>query len=204
MVWLKNTFGGDVYYSHGIYTDVDGVDHLVMSWDLDFVKEYTYGDKVLGLHKFCPVQWENGLLIHHEQKIVMLCDDNVVDAVIPEGIETIGWYVFYNKPHLESITIPASVRYVYNAFESHNSRNLKKIILLRMPGQDRELETMLRKIFPAVEVVVKNADWNEMVHAQIKRKKPRSNPGEAYKPELPEYDNLLPRYMNPSPCSKKR
>ena len=25
-----------------------------------------------------------------------------------------------------------------------------------------------------------------------------------YKPELPEYDNLLPRYMNPSPRSKKR
>ena len=179
MVRLENSYGGDIYYTDYIFTDADGVDHLVEQYYSDFEECWcAYGDEVLGLHKFCPIQWENGLLIHHGEKVVMLCDDNVVDAVIPEGIEAIGWFVFYNKPHLESITIPASVRHAVSAF--NDCPSLRKITLIRNPSQDRDLETMLRKIFPAVEIVVKNADWNEMVQAQIKRKKPRTNPGEAY------------------------
>lgn len=52
---FDNDFGGDVFYSDFIFTDVDGIDHLVQSnydcWDN---REAYFGDKVLGFHADSP------------------------------------------------------------------------------------------------------------------------------------------------------
>lgn len=52
---FENDFGGDVFYSDFIFTDVDGIDHLVQSnydcWDN---REAYFGDKVLGFHADSP------------------------------------------------------------------------------------------------------------------------------------------------------
>ncbi len=52
---FNNDFGGDVFYSDFIFTDVDGIDHLVQSnydcWDN---REAYFGDKVLGFHADSP------------------------------------------------------------------------------------------------------------------------------------------------------
>lgn len=51
--------GGPDKYEDYIYTDDDGIDHLVQSnyrsWH---EKETLFGDKVLGFHKYCPIETE--------------------------------------------------------------------------------------------------------------------------------------------------
>lgn len=55
VVKFNNSLGGDVYYSDYVYTDADGIDHLVKSHYADFTQnEDYYGDKVLGYHKYSP------------------------------------------------------------------------------------------------------------------------------------------------------
>lgn len=53
---FSNTMGGgDVNFDDYIYTDEDGVDHLVQQCYSDFEETVAYyGDKVLGLHKYSP------------------------------------------------------------------------------------------------------------------------------------------------------
>lgn len=54
MIHLEDDFGGgDVIYEDYIYTDDDGIDHLVQKCYMDFDnKEAYFGDKVLGFHKY--------------------------------------------------------------------------------------------------------------------------------------------------------
>ena len=48
--------GGDVVVEHLVYTDEDGVDHLVGKFYQDFEAcNMSFGDRVIGLHKYCPV-----------------------------------------------------------------------------------------------------------------------------------------------------
>lgn len=52
---FRNSFGGDVWYEDYVFTDTDGIDHLVQSCYKDFDKSEAYfGDKVLGYHLFSP------------------------------------------------------------------------------------------------------------------------------------------------------
>lgn len=42
--------------------------------------------------------------------------------IISEGVESIGWFAFYNSPFLSSVTIPPSVKKIgYSAFEGCSS-----------------------------------------------------------------------------------
>lgn len=51
----NGTGGGDESYSDFIYTDDDGIDHLIQSRYYSFHEnECFYGDKILGFHKNCP------------------------------------------------------------------------------------------------------------------------------------------------------
>lgn len=50
-----NSMGGDIYYDDYIYTDEDGVDHLIQQCYSDFEETVSYyGDKVIGLHINSP------------------------------------------------------------------------------------------------------------------------------------------------------
>ena len=55
-VEFSNTLGGgDIWYYDYIYTDEDGIDHLVQSCYKGFDdKEAYYGDKVIGFHQYSP------------------------------------------------------------------------------------------------------------------------------------------------------
>ena len=56
LVRFTNSFGGgDVCSTDYVYTDADGIDHLVESHYHDFTRnEVYYGDKVLGCHRYSP------------------------------------------------------------------------------------------------------------------------------------------------------
>lgn len=52
---FSNSLGGDIFYYDYIYTDEDGIDHLVQSCYKAFDdQEAYYGDKVLGFHQYSP------------------------------------------------------------------------------------------------------------------------------------------------------
>lgn len=55
-VCYRNSFGGgDVCFYDYVFTDDVGVDHLVQSTYMSFERNEAYfGDKVLGLHEYCP------------------------------------------------------------------------------------------------------------------------------------------------------
>ena len=47
--------GSDMWLANLIYTDEDGVDHIVQSSNNDYeINIIKYGDEVIGLHKYCP------------------------------------------------------------------------------------------------------------------------------------------------------
>lgn len=109
--------GGDVNYDDYIYTDPDGIDHLILKEYSDFEGAYSFlGDEILGFHTDSPYQWENGLLIDWKSKTVIGCADGVTEAVIPQGIVRLGWFSFKSSSRLERITIPDSVTRIYHAF----------------------------------------------------------------------------------------
>ena len=55
VVHFGNSFGGDVWDDDYVFTDEDGIDHLVQQCYKDFDrKESYYGDKVLGYHQYSP------------------------------------------------------------------------------------------------------------------------------------------------------
>lgn len=53
-------------------------------------------------------------------------NDTIKSVVIPEGVEEIQKYAFYNCTKLESVTIPSSVKYI-REFAFDNNQNLKTI-----------------------------------------------------------------------------
>lgn len=137
---------------HTIYTDEDGVDHLVQSAYTDIERAQAFlGDQVLGLNKNRPFQWENGLLIRRDKKMIMACSDDVEDVVIPEGIETIGWRVFCSKLKLKSLTIPASVVWYDWAFDE-KCPELRTIKLSSSLLYDPELEEKLRSCYLQADI----------------------------------------------------
>ena len=113
-----NSFGGgDVNYDDYIYTDPDGIDHLILKEYSDFEGAYSFvGDEILGFHADGPYHWENGLLIDWKSKTVIGCADGVTEVVIPQGIVRLGWFSFKISSRLERITIPDSVTRIHHAF----------------------------------------------------------------------------------------
>lgn len=109
--------GGDIDFDDYIYTDPDGIDHLILKEYSDFEGTYSFvGDEILGFHADSPYQWENGLLIDWKSKTVIGCLDDATEVVIPQGIVRLGWGVFKWRSRLEKITIPDTVTGIYYAF----------------------------------------------------------------------------------------
>lgn len=135
MVWdceenllhLSNTFGGgDINQDDDIYTDEDGIDHLIRRKYSDFEDAATFlGDQILGFRADSPYQWENGLLIDRKKNCLIRCRGDIREAVIPEGITMLNWGALDGCPHLERVTLPESVEYAYHAFGD----NIRQIIL---------------------------------------------------------------------------
>lgn len=146
---LSNTYGGgDLYYSDYIYTDDDGIDHLVTCLYSDGeVGAAFLGDEILGYQSDSYLQWENGLFIDKKKKYVLSCDKDEKEIVVPDGIVSLGWWSFHNCVNLERLTIPDSVTDVYYAFSSENS-NIKEIILT---GESKLLE----KDFPGSVTIIR-------------------------------------------------
>ena len=137
-------------YTDYLYTDEDGVDHLVRTDYSDFdTNSSFFGDQVLGLSKHRTYRWENGLLIDHRKNMVAACSDDVTDAVVPDGIKTIGSFVFWCKENLRTLSIPASVNFYPHAFS--RCPNLTKITLA--PNASERLAAELQREFPQAEIV---------------------------------------------------
>ncbi len=113
-----NTWGGgDVNYDDYIYTDPDGIDHLILKEYSDFEGAYSFvGDEILGFHADSPYQCENDLLIDRKTKTVIHCANDAAEIVIPQGIVRLGWFSFSKRSRLEKITIPDSVTRIHHAF----------------------------------------------------------------------------------------
>ena len=152
LIVLSNDFGGDVYYVDVLYTDEDGVDHLVVTAYHDFHESWTaFGDQVLGLHKYRPFRWENDFMIHRRKKSLWKCREDITDAVIPEGIREIGYHAFRNCAKLRTLTLPASLRWLYYAsFGEHPE--LKQIRLAAPLRAYPRMEEALRSLFSDAEI----------------------------------------------------
>ena len=134
----NNYGGGDVNFDDYIYTDPDGIDHLILTRYSDFEGAYYFvGDGILGLHVDCPYQWENDLLIDWKTKTVIRCARDAAEIVIPQGIVQLGWFSFLGR--LEKITIPDSVTSIHRAFWE----SPKEVILI---GNSRLTENDLSEI----------------------------------------------------------
>ena len=151
LISLYNSFGGgDVETTHYLYTDEDGVDHLVETMYRDFEKDHLFiGDKVLGMHRNCPVQWKNGLLIDRRLNMVVSCSKDLTDAVVPDGVRIIGWFSFCNQKNLRSVSIPASVDSCYHSFGF--CPNLQKFTLAA--GINNNVVTEIKRAIPTAEIV---------------------------------------------------
>ncbi|MBR6705423.1 MAG: leucine-rich repeat protein [Clostridia bacterium] len=176
MVCVDNSFGGgDLNYTDYIFTDEDGLDHLVAAYYSDHHENRSFhGDRVLGLCKYRPFYWENGLLIDNEKMTILGCSDDTVEAVIPDGIQAVGRFVFTGKQNLESITIPHSVRIFELAFS--NCPKVKTITLYRLPGPDHRLENELRRAFSKAKLILKTADPRKGQKAPEKKANDRERP----------------------------
>lgn len=112
-----------------IYTDENGIDHLVSRMNRNYSCDeiMSFGDKVLGLHENCPFfRIENGLLIDLVGKRVMACFDDGPEIIIPQGIMKLTEFSFY-QCKMERVIIPDSVCDVHLAFM--DCPNLKEVIL---------------------------------------------------------------------------
>ena len=66
VIYCKYDMGGDEILENYIFTDNDGIDHLVQSnYSSYHETECLYGDKVLGYHKYCPIEIKDGAAIHY-------------------------------------------------------------------------------------------------------------------------------------------
>ena len=152
--------GGDFSYYHTIYTDEDGVDHLVSSEYVAFEHWHVfYGDQVLGFHRYFPFRWENGLLLHWESKTVGACAMDATDVIVPEGIEAIAYCVFMDRPNLRSLTLPSSLTRYFAAFS--DCPNLKMIRITGKAGEVPELEKELRRCCPDARIQYQDDPENE-------------------------------------------
>ena len=137
VIWINNDpnlivydyTAGDLSYSYHIFTDADGIDHLIQVDAGDDQIDYNIavGDKVLGYHSACPYQWENGLLINWNEKRIFDWHGEAAEMVIPEGIEGFGPCYFSDYSKVKRITIPDSFERWGMSF--HFFDNLKEIIL---------------------------------------------------------------------------
>ena len=124
--------GGDENWLEHVYTDTDGIDHLILREYTDNLpaisSSYTFvGDKILGYHADCPLQWENGLLVYWNERKVFGWQDTT-ELIIPKGIESLYCKLnLWNCSKLERITIPDSFERWGMPF--HFFDNLKEIIL---------------------------------------------------------------------------
>lgn len=152
LISLYNDYGGgDLSTTHYLYTDEDGVDHLVELWHSDFHSNYTtYGDMVLGLHRYRPFQWENGFLINRNEKAVWKGSEDLIDAVVPDYIEHIGIWAFNDCVNLRTITLPASVHYI-DYLSIYECKKLKQIRIHASVASFNE--DNLRILLPNVELV---------------------------------------------------
>ena len=102
---------GDLWYGYVFYTDNQGIDHLVQESCSCFGEDVYafFGDRVIGLHENCPIVYENSYNINSKTKTLLGFSQEITDVVIPDGIERIGYQVFWNRPDLRSIYIPDSV-----------------------------------------------------------------------------------------------
>lgn len=128
-ICIYNTLGGgDINTTDYIYTDGDGIDHWIATEYSDFEGSYTFvGDQILGFAEDRFFRWENGLLLDWKDKVIIDCEKDAKEVIVPEGITRLGWFVFDRCPNLERIAIPDSVFSTYHAFG--NCPNLKEIIL---------------------------------------------------------------------------
>ncbi len=125
--------GGDLRDCSSVYTDPNGIDHLVTVYYYDCMADYTFvGDRILGLHADNPYRWENGLLIYGDDG-VLDCAEDATEVVIPEGIVYIMYHAFANCPFLKSITIPDSVRLTESRL-SFYPKKPKEILLSNTAG----------------------------------------------------------------------
>ena len=152
LIMLSNDHGGDIYYDDILYTDEDGVDHFVETSYSDFHESWvSFGDQVLGLHKYRPFRWENGFMVHRRKKTLWKCREDITDAVIPEGIREIGYHAFRNCTRLRTLTLPASLRWLsYASFGEHPE--LKEIRLAAPLREYPKFEETLRSLFPEAEI----------------------------------------------------
>ena len=158
--YLHNTWGGDFDYDHYIKTDEDGVDHLVITQCLSYLRtEIFCGDRVLGMHRDFPFRWENGLLLNRESAVVADCSDDAADVEIPDWVQSIAWYVFMDKPKLTSISVPTGVTQFWNAFGGCSG--VKTVRLKGSPGENPELEEALRQNCPQAEIIYRQRDPQE-------------------------------------------
>lgn len=128
IIRLFSSCQGDLNFYDYIYTDPDGIDHLIVSIYDEFESSNVYvGDEVLGYHENIPYRWEGDLFIDWSNKAIMQCKEDVTEVVVPHGIEIISLLSFDDCPKLEKITIPDSVDTIAVGFPRCPS--LKEIIL---------------------------------------------------------------------------
>lgn len=153
---LSNWLYEDFNYQITIYTDEDGVDHLVRSLYTGYDDEWCFfGDKVLGFHEdIAPV---NGLRIDQETNSLIHCvtDDKLV--TIPDGVRKINWGAFEVKD-IECLYIPESVREVEDDVFHYCSKP-KKIVLAA--GVEKSVEEALRSQCPKAEIIRKCKEYDK-------------------------------------------
>lgn len=96
-----------------------------------------------------------------ETLIDKLCNKSAIEILdIPEGVSTIGDYLFYNCPNLTNVIIPASVEYIgEGAF--YNSDNIEVIDFNGLPPS-----TVGENAFPATDGTYKKEfreDWEAVI-----------------------------------------
>lgn len=119
---------GDLEWHIYVYTDPDGIDHLILNEYENFEGGYSFvGDEILGYHDDHPFRWENGLLIDWDSKSVIACQEDATEVIVPEGIVFLDHNSFWNCSKLERIYIPNSLELWSNAFDQLDS--LKEIVV---------------------------------------------------------------------------
>lgn len=151
-----HNIGGDPEEEyHIIITDNDGVDHLVKTHYEDWNGDcpYFFGDRILGLHKYCPICWENGVLVDWEEKYLLSWKYGIVDLVIPEGVEHLG--CLEPLSNVESLTIPSSAIdwFSFEYFLEPKLKTIKLAVSLRNNRRICDLAEKLQKHCPKARIL---------------------------------------------------
>ncbi len=110
-IWIDNSWGGgDISYYDYIYTDPNGIDHLIEAGYHDWEENCVFiGDKILGAHIHSWYRCKNDLFLDWREKTVIGCKEHVKEVIIPEGVRYLSRAAFINRPDLERIIVPESV-----------------------------------------------------------------------------------------------